>query len=78
MAIADMGPLPVGLLSPFRQLRYLNISGNSLDNMALQVIDPCRELEVSCPLIECAKKQAIVKAVLAKQLLFKLSHATVA
>ncbi|TDG40516.1 hypothetical protein AWZ03_013060 [Drosophila navojoa] len=45
LAIADMGQLPVGLLSPFRQLRYLNISGNSLDNMALQVIDPCRELE---------------------------------
>jgi len=37
----------VGLLRPFRQLRYLNISGNSLNNMALQVIDPCRELEVS-------------------------------
>ncbi|EDW39743.1 GL14642 [Drosophila persimilis] len=45
LAIADMGPLPVGLLTPFKQLRYLNISGNSLDNMALQVIDPCRELE---------------------------------
>ncbi|XP_034666048.1 insulin-like growth factor-binding protein complex acid labile subunit isoform X1 [Drosophila subobscura] len=45
LAIADMGPLPVGLLTPFRQLRYLNISGNSLDNMALQVIDPCRDLE---------------------------------
>ncbi|XP_064546794.1 insulin-like growth factor-binding protein complex acid labile subunit [Drosophila montana] len=45
LAIADMGQLPVGLLSPFRQLRYLNISGNSLDNMALQVIDSCRELE---------------------------------
>lgn len=42
-----MGQLPVGLLTPFRQLRYLNISGNSLDNMALQVIDPCRQLEVS-------------------------------
>lgn len=47
LAIADMGQLPVGLLTPFRQLRYLNISGNSLDNMALQVIDPCRQLEVS-------------------------------
>ncbi|KAH8419476.1 hypothetical protein KR222_008141 [Zaprionus bogoriensis] len=45
LAIADMGQLPVGLLTPFRQLRYLNISGNSLDNMALQVIDPCRQLE---------------------------------
>ncbi|XP_062120784.1 leucine-rich repeat-containing protein 15 [Drosophila sulfurigaster albostrigata] len=45
LAVADMGQLPVGLLTPFRQLRYLNISGNSLDNMALQVIDPCRELE---------------------------------
>ncbi|KAH8263170.1 hypothetical protein KR044_005498 [Drosophila immigrans] len=45
LAVADMGKLPVGLLTPFRQLRYLNISGNSLDNMALQVIDPCRELE---------------------------------
>ncbi|EDW77279.2 uncharacterized protein Dwil_GK18170 [Drosophila willistoni] len=45
LAIADMGKLPIGLLTPFKQLRYLNISGNSLDNMALQVIDPCRELE---------------------------------
>ncbi|XP_030383291.1 insulin-like growth factor-binding protein complex acid labile subunit [Scaptodrosophila lebanonensis] len=45
LSIADMGQLPVGLLVPFRQLRYLNISGNSLDNMALQVIAPCRELE---------------------------------
>ncbi|ALC40167.1 rdo [Drosophila busckii] len=45
LSIADMGQLPVGLLTPFRELRYLNISGNSLDNMALQVIDSCRELE---------------------------------
>lgn len=50
LAIADMGQLPVGLLTPFSQLRYLNISGNSLDNMALQVIDPCRQLEVSLSL----------------------------
>lgn len=42
-----MGVLPMGLLVPFKQLRYLNISGNHLDNMSLQVIDPCRELEVS-------------------------------
>ncbi|XP_036340411.1 uncharacterized protein LOC118749740 [Rhagoletis pomonella] len=40
-----MGVLPIGLLVPFKQLRYLNISGNHLDNMSLQVIDPCRELE---------------------------------
>ncbi|XP_055837135.1 toll-like receptor Tollo [Episyrphus balteatus] len=45
LAIADMGILPMGLLVPFKQLRYLNISGNHLDNMSLQVIDPCRELE---------------------------------
>uniref|UniRef100_T1GWA7 LRRCT domain-containing protein n=1 Tax=Megaselia scalaris TaxID=36166 RepID=T1GWA7_MEGSC len=40
-----MGTLPVGLLVPFKHLRYLNISGNQLDHMSLQVIDPCRELE---------------------------------
>ncbi|KAH8282035.1 hypothetical protein KR054_004972 [Drosophila jambulina] len=45
LAIADMGPMPIGLLHPFKQLRYLNISGNSLNNTALEVIDPCRELE---------------------------------
>ncbi|EDV30897.1 uncharacterized protein Dana_GF14810 [Drosophila ananassae] len=45
LAIADMGQMPVGLLHPFKQLRYLNISGNSLNNTALEVIDPCRELE---------------------------------
>ncbi|EDV54812.1 toll-like receptor Tollo [Drosophila erecta] len=45
LAIADMGTMPVGLLHPFKQLRYLNISGNSLNNTALEVIDPCRELE---------------------------------
>ncbi|XP_044316133.1 insulin-like growth factor-binding protein complex acid labile subunit [Drosophila rhopaloa] len=45
LAIADMGSMPVGLLHPFKQLRYLNISGNSLNNTALEVIDPCRELE---------------------------------
>ncbi|XP_067625979.1 carboxypeptidase N subunit 2 [Eurosta solidaginis] len=45
LSIADMGILPMGLLVPFKQLRYLNISGNHLDNMSLQVIDPCRELE---------------------------------
>jgi len=39
--------MPIGLLHPFKQLRYLNISGNSLNNTALEVIDPCRELEVS-------------------------------
>lgn len=47
LAVADMGTLPVGLLVPFKHLRYLNISGNQLDHMSLQVIDPCRELEVS-------------------------------
>ncbi|CAD6999074.1 unnamed protein product [Ceratitis capitata] len=47
LSVADMGVLPMGLLVPFKQLRYLNISGNHLDNMSLQVIDPCRELEVS-------------------------------
>ncbi|KAI8042618.1 insulin-like growth factor-binding protein complex acid labile subunit [Drosophila gunungcola] len=45
LAIADMGTMPIGLLHPFKQLRYLNISGNSLNNTALEVIDPCRELE---------------------------------
>ncbi|XP_037710934.1 insulin-like growth factor-binding protein complex acid labile subunit [Drosophila subpulchrella] len=45
LAIADMGPMPIGLLHPFKQLRYLNISGNFLNNTALEVIDPCRELE---------------------------------
>lgn len=60
LAIADMGQLPVGLLTPFRQLRYLNISGNSLDNMALQVIDPCRQLEVSHSLLLLHQTEAIV------------------
>lgn len=61
LAIADMGQLPVGLLTPFRQLRYLNISGNSLDNMALQVIDPCRQLEVSLLLLLHRQTEAIVR-----------------
>ncbi|XP_065356999.1 carboxypeptidase N subunit 2 [Calliphora vicina] len=45
LSIADMGILPVGLLVPFKHLRYLNISGNHLDIMSLQVIEPCQELE---------------------------------
>ncbi|KAL9927373.1 leucine-rich repeat domain-containing protein reduced ocelli isoform 1-T1 [Glossina fuscipes fuscipes] len=45
LSIADMGVLPVGLLVPFKNLRYLNISGNHLDSMSLQVIEPCQELE---------------------------------
>lgn len=49
LSIADMNILPVGLLNPFKHLRYLNISGNHLDVMSLQVIEPCQELEVSKP-----------------------------
>ncbi|XP_011290778.1 leucine-rich repeat-containing protein 15 [Musca domestica] len=45
LSIADMNILPVGLLNPFKHLRYLNISGNHLDVMSLQVIEPCQELE---------------------------------
>lgn len=42
-----MGPLPMELLVPFRQLKALNLSGNHLDNALLQILKPVTTLEVS-------------------------------
>lgn len=45
--IAEMGPLPMGLLVPFTHLSSLNLSGNHLVNISLQILDPVTSLEVS-------------------------------
>lgn len=45
--VAEMGPLPLGLLTPFGALRALNLSGNHLDNITLQLINSVTTLEVS-------------------------------
>jgi hypothetical protein len=41
-----MGPMPVNILTTFRHLRALNLSGNHIDNITLQVINPAANLEV--------------------------------
>lgn len=45
--VAEMGPLPMELLVPFRQLKALNLSGNHLDNALLLILKPVTTLEVS-------------------------------
>ncbi|KAG4065098.1 hypothetical protein HA402_007495, partial [Bradysia odoriphaga] len=44
--VAEMGPLPMELLVPFRQLKALNLSGNHLDNALLQILKPVTSLEL--------------------------------
>ncbi|XP_053692319.1 protein artichoke [Sabethes cyaneus] len=46
LAIADMGPLPMKLFGPFKQLRALNLSGNHVDNNTLQIILPLARLQL--------------------------------
>lgn len=45
--LADMGPIPLTILSPFGQLRSLNLSGNHLINISLSILDPANNLEVN-------------------------------
>lgn len=47
LSIAEMGPLPMGLLAPFTHLSSLNLSGNHLVNGSLQILDSVTRLEVS-------------------------------
>ncbi|XP_021702845.1 toll-like receptor Tollo [Aedes aegypti] len=46
LAVADMGPLPLKLFEPFKQLRTLNLSGNHIDNVTLQIIHPLVHLRL--------------------------------
>lgn len=52
LSMAEMGPMPMGLLAPFTHLNSLNLSGNHLVNISLQILDPVTSLEVSqsCPM----------------------------
>ncbi|XP_053676070.1 insulin-like growth factor-binding protein complex acid labile subunit [Anopheles nili] len=45
LMVADMGALPLNLFMPFRRLGALNLSGNHIDNITLQIIDPLVHLE---------------------------------
>lgn len=47
LSIADMGPIPTDLLQSFDQLKVLNVSGNSLVNTSLQILDYVSNIEVS-------------------------------
>ncbi|XP_055597298.1 leucine-rich repeat-containing protein 15-like [Uranotaenia lowii] len=46
LAVSDMGPLPMKLFGPFRALRALNLSGNHIDNITLQIIQPLAHLQL--------------------------------
>lgn len=46
LSIADMGLIPYELLVPFGQLKALNLSGNHLVNVSMQIIHPVNGLEV--------------------------------
>lgn len=47
LSIADMGVIPYELLVPFGQLKALNLSGNHLVNVSMQILQPVNGLEVS-------------------------------
>lgn len=47
LSIADMGVIPYELLVPLGQLRALNLSGNHLVNVSMQILHPVISLEVS-------------------------------
>lgn len=42
-----MGVIPYELLVPFGQLKALNLSGNHLVNVSMQILQPVNGLEVS-------------------------------
>lgn len=46
LSIADMGLIPYELLVPLGQLKALNLSGNHLVNVSMQIIHPVNGLEV--------------------------------
>lgn len=46
LSIADMGLIPYELLVPLGQLKQLNLSGNHLVNVSMQIIYPVNGLEV--------------------------------
>lgn len=47
LSIADMGVIPYELLVPLGQLKALNLSGNHLVNVSMQILQPVNGLEVS-------------------------------
>lgn len=47
LSIADMGVIPYELLVPLGQLKALNLSGNHLVNVSMQILQPVDGLEVS-------------------------------
>lgn len=47
LSIADMGVIPYELLVPLGQLKALNMSGNHLVNVSMQILSPVNGLEVS-------------------------------
>lgn len=46
LSIADMGVIPYELLVPLGQLKSLNLSGNHLVNVSMQILHPVNSLEV--------------------------------
>ncbi|XP_052896445.1 insulin-like growth factor-binding protein complex acid labile subunit [Anopheles moucheti] len=44
LMVADMGALPPNLFGAFRRLSALNLSGNHIDNITLQIIEPLNHL----------------------------------
>uniref|UniRef100_A0A182Q1C3 LRRCT domain-containing protein n=1 Tax=Anopheles farauti TaxID=69004 RepID=A0A182Q1C3_9DIPT len=48
LMVADMGALPLNLFVPFRRLSALNLSGNHIDNITLQIIEPLANLSTPC------------------------------
>lgn len=42
-----MGVIPYELLIPLGQLKALNLSGNHLVNVSMQILHPVNELDVS-------------------------------
>lgn len=54
LSIADMGVIPYELLVPLGQLKALNLSGNHLVNISMQILHPVSNLDVSSDFI-CVK-----------------------
>lgn len=52
LSIADMGVIPYELLVPLGQLKALNLSGNHLVNVSMQILHPVVGLEVSRQALE--------------------------
>lgn len=55
LSIADMGVIPYELLVPFGQLKALNLSGNHLVNVSMQILQPVNGLEVSIAITICSE-----------------------